>query len=186
MKFIPKRFYSILYHLTGWMFPDSYLYLNILGKKKHIKLGLYYRRFLISNIIQNCGKEINIERFAKISKNISIGDYSGIGKKCSVAPYTTIGKHVMMGPEVIMYSRNHNIGRTDIPMCEQGFKDFEPISIGNDVWIGRRVIILPGVNIGEGSVIGAAAVVAKDIPPYSIAVGNPAKVIRNRKTSSNK
>lgn len=180
MRVIPKRVYSILYHLTGWMFPDSYLYLNFFGKKVHVKIGLYYRRFLVRNIITNCGKNINIERFAKFNKNISIGDYSGIGKNCSVAPYTSIGNNVMMGPEVIMYSRNHNIDRIDIPMSKQGFKDFEPIKIGNDVWIGRRVIILPGVNIGKGSVIGAAAVIAKDVPPYSIVVGNPGKVIRNR------
>ena len=181
MTLIPKRFYSILYHLTGWVLPDSYLYVNLFGKKIHIKIGLYYRRFLVKNIISECGDNINIERFAKFNKNISIGDNSGIGKKCSVAPYTSIGNNVMMGPEVIMYSRNHNISRTDIPMCEQGFKEFEPITIEDDVWIGRRVIILPGVNIGEGSVIGAAAVVAKDVPPYSIVVGNPGKVIKNRK-----
>ena len=56
----------------------------------------------------------------------------------------------------------------------------KPIVIEDDVWIGRRVIILPGVTIGRGSVIGAGAVVAKDIPPYSVAVGNPCKVVRNR------
>lgn len=181
MKFIPKKIYSVLYHLTGWIFPDSYLYITIFNKKIHVKLGLYYRRFLVKNIIKNCGNKINIERFAKFNKNISIGDYSGIGKNCSVAPFTKIGKHVMMGPEVIMYSRNHNIDRTDIPMTDQGFMDFDPITIEDDVWIGRRVIILPGVTIGEGSVIGAGSVVAKNIPPYSIAVGNPVKVIRNRK-----
>jgi maltose O-acetyltransferase len=181
MKFIPKKIYSVLYRLTGWIFPDSYLYITIFNIKIHVKLGLYYRRFLVKHIINNCGNKINIERFAKFNKNITIGDYSGIGKKCSVAPFTKIGKHVMMGPEVIMYSRNHKIDRTDIPMADQGFMDFNPITIEDDVWIGRRVIILPGVTIGKGSVIGAGSVVAKNIPPYSVAVGNPVKVIRNRK-----
>jgi len=179
------KIFSILYRLTGWIFPDSYFYLNIFGKKIHVKLGLYYRRFLVKNIINDCGTNINIERYAKFNKNITIGDYSGIGKNSSVAPHTVIGNHVMMGPEVIMYSRNHNIERTDIPMRVQGFKDFDPIKIGNDVWIGRRVIILAGVTIGDGSIIGAGAVVAKDIPPFSIAVGNPARVIKNRKNNSN-
>ena len=52
------------------------------------------------------------------------------------------------------------------------------ITIGNDVWLGAGVIVLPGITIGECSVIGAGAVVTKDIPPYSIAVGNPARVIK--------
>ncbi len=176
-----RRIYSITYHLIGWMLPDSYYSLRLFGKSYHIKLGLYVRRFLASHMIDYCGKNVNIEKGAKFNRHLSLGNNSGIGYKSSVAPYTTIGDNVMMGPEVVMYSRNHNIDRTDIPMCQQGFKDFEPIIIGNDVWIGRRVIILPGVNIGDGCVIGAGAVVAKDLPPYSIAVGNPAKVVRNRK-----
>ena len=52
--------------------------------------------------------------------------------------------------------------------------------IGNDVWIGQNVTIMPGVNVGDGCIIGANAVVAKDIPPYSIAVGNPARVVKRR------
>jgi len=179
-----RKFYSIPYHLIGWLLPDSYYYLRLFGRRYHIKLGLYVRRFLANHMIDDCGKNINIERGAKFNRNISIGDNSGIGYKSSVAPYTKIGDNVMMGPEVIMYSSNHNIDRIDIPMCQQGFKDIEPIIIGNDVWIGRRVIILPGVTIGDGCVIGAGAVVAKSIPPYSIAVGNPAKVIKNRKNIS--
>lgn len=176
-----RRVYSITYHLIGWLLPDSYYYLRAFGKSYHIKLGLYVRRYLASHMIDNCGKNVNIERNAKFNRNISIGDNSGIGSKSSVAPYTKIGDNVMMGPEVIMYSRNHNIDRIDIPMCEQGFQKAKPITIGNDVWIGRRVIILPGVTIGDGCVIGAGAVVAKDIPSYSIAVGNPARVIKSRK-----
>jgi len=176
-----RRIFSITYRLTGALFPGSYFYLNIGNKKIHIKLGLYYRRFLVSNILENCGKNINIERFAKFNRNIIIGNNSTIGKNSSVAPYTKIGDNVLLAPEIIMYSKNHSISRTDIPILEQGFDDFKPITICNDVWIGRRAILLPGITIGEGSVIGAGAVVAKDIPPYSIAIGNPVKVIRNRK-----
>ncbi|MCQ3914431.1 MAG: hypothetical protein MJ201_01250 [Mycoplasmoidaceae bacterium] len=52
--------------------------------------------------------------------------------------------------------------------------------MGNDVWIGQKAVILPGVKIGDGAIIGAYAIVAKDIPPYSVAVGNPAKVVKKR------
>ena len=74
----------------------------------------------------------------------------------------------MMGPEVVIYTSGHRYDRTDIPMMEQGGTEPEPVTIGNDVWIGRRAMIMPGVHIGDGCVVGAGAVVTKDIPPYSV------------------
>lgn len=65
-------------------------------------------------------------------------------------------------------------------MRKQGMTEIRPVHIEDDVWIGARVCILPGVTIGKGSVIGACAVVSKSIPPYSVAVGNPAKVVKTR------
>ena len=70
-------------------------------------------------------------------------------------------------------------------MATQGFSDLAPVIIEDDVWIGARAIILPGVIIGKGSVIGAGAVVAKSIPPYSVAVGNPARVVKTRTDKEN-
>ena len=65
-------------------------------------------------------------------------------------------------------------------MMDQGFEEERPVTIGNDVWIGDRVIILAGVEIGDGCIIGAGSVVTKSIPAYSIAAGVPCKVIRSR------
>ncbi len=65
-------------------------------------------------------------------------------------------------------------------MDQQGFAEEKPVVIEDDVWIGSRVTILPGVTIGRGSVVGAAAVVTKDVPPYSVVAGNPAKVVKTR------
>ena len=65
-------------------------------------------------------------------------------------------------------------------MREQGTSEQKPVLIGNDVWLGRRVLIMPGVHIGDGCIIGAGAVVTKDIPPYSVAGGVPAKVLKSR------
>lgn len=185
MKSVSNRFCSILFHLTANLFPDSYYYLNIGKHSFHIKIGLKYRRFLAEHILAHCGKEVNIERHAHFNRNISLGDCSGIGSHCHIGGNTFIGNYVMMGPEVIVYTQNHRFDRTDIPMCQQGFQESEPVHIGNDVWIGRRVMIMPGVTIGDGCVIGAGAVVAKDMPPYSIVVGNPARVVRNRLNSRN-
>lgn len=86
----------------------------------------------------------------------------------------------MMGTDVTIITRNHRFDRTDIPMMEQGFEEERPVYIGNDVWIGDRVLILPGVHIGDGSIIAAGAVVTKDVPPYSIVAGVPARKIRDR------
>jgi maltose O-acetyltransferase len=66
-------------------------------------------------------------------------------------------------------------------MDQQGFKPEEPITIGNDVWIGARVTILPGVKVGDGAIIGACSVVTKDVSRYAIIGGNPAQVIKLRK-----
>jgi maltose O-acetyltransferase len=62
----------------------------------------------------------------------------------------------------------------------QGYKDSQPVVIEDDVWLGARVIILPGIRVGHGAVIGAGAIVTKDVPPFAICVGNPARVIRYR------
>lgn len=177
------RFYSITYHLVGSLLPTSYFRLRIFGYSFHVKVGLLVRRFLCRKMITSCGDNVNIDKYAKFNRSLNIGNNSGIGYRCQVGPSTIIGEDVMMGPEVVVYTRNHATDRVDIPMCKQGFKDIEPVFIGNDVWIGRRVIILPGVTIGDGCILGAGSVIAKDIPAYSVVIGNPAKIIKNRKIS---
>lgn len=124
---------------------------------------------------------MNIEKGAVFSSSVELGDYSGIGVRAQIGGRTIIGKHVMMGPDVNIYVRNHMFNRTDIPMDQQGYSDDRPVIIGDDVWIGARVIILPGVHIGTGSVIGAGAVVTKDVPDYAVVGGNPAHILKMRK-----
>lgn len=139
------------------------------------------RRTLVKGFINYGEKKINIQRRAILSRDISIGDYSGIGAYSIIGKGTIIGKHVMMGEQCFIYTRNHIFSRTDIPMIEQGMDSFEPVIIGDDVWIGSRVTILPGVRIGMGAILGAGAVVTKDVPDYAVVGGNPAKVFKFRK-----
>ncbi|MBT0770058.1 sugar O-acetyltransferase [Kineosporia sp. J2-2] len=87
----------------------------------------------------------------------------------------TIGDHVLLGPKVGLYTSNHAF---DARERRQGACFARPITIGDDVWIGGGVTVLPGVTIGDGAVIGAASVVLKDVPPHTIAAGNPARVRR--------
>ncbi len=93
----------------------------------------------------------------------------------------TIGNHVMIAPGCVLLSKNHEHSRTDIPMSLQGETEDQPVTLQNDVWLGRNVLLMPGVCIGEGSIIAAGAVVTKDVEPYSIVGGVPAKVIKKRK-----
>ena len=132
------------------------------------------------HILGECGKDVNIERNAYFTPDVKIGDHSGIGINCELYGPVTIGEYVMMGPEVVIYTSQHEFGRTDIPMQEQGKTPTMPVTIGNDVWIGRRAIIMPGVTIGNGAIIGAGAVVTKDVPDYAVVGGVPAKVIKMR------
>jgi len=89
----------------------------------------------------------------------------------------TIGDDVLMGPNVILRASNHKYILKDIPINKQGHVG-EMIIIEDDVWIGSNVVILPNVSIGKGAIIGAGAIVTHDIPPYALAVGIPARVIK--------
>ena len=116
----------------------------------------------------------------QLGGGIFIDSGSGLGVNCRVHGPLHIGKNVMMGPDVTILTHTHNIERTDIPMGQQGMRVAEVV-IGNDVWIGMRVIIMPGVKVGDGAVIGAGAVVTKDVPAFTVVGGVPAKIIKYRK-----
>lgn len=111
---------------------------------------------------------------------ISIGSGSGLGVNCSVHGPLRIGDNVMMGPEVTILTHTHNIERTDIPMGQQGMRVAEVV-VDNDVWIGMRVVIMPGVKVGNGAVIGSCAVVTKDVPDFAVVGGVSAKIIKYRR-----
>ena len=90
----------------------------------------------------------------------------------------SIGNKVLMASDITIVSENHSVNpEAELPYMKQKLR-VAPVTIGDNCWIGDKVIILPGVNVGEGCVVGAGAIVTKDIPPYSIAVGNPARVIK--------
>ena len=146
--------------------------------------GEYFKLFravLANAFVEHCGRNVNIEPNSYFNLSLSIGDNSGIGQYSEINGKVKIGDNVMMGPHCIIYTRNHKTTCTEIPMILQGFDRYKPVEIGNDVWIGGRVTILPGVKVGDGAIIAAGAVVTKDVPPYSIVAGNPASVKKYRK-----
>ena len=172
MRKIKLLFGRALYLFASHL-PASFSWINV-GQKQ-------IRAFCGKLILAKCGKNVNIEKGAEFPSSVELGDYSGIGIRAQINGKVIIGKHVMMGPDVCIYVRNHTYDRTDIPMDLQGFSPERPVIIGDDVWIGTKVIILPGVIIGQGSIIGAGSVVTKDVPEYAVVGGNPAHIIKMRK-----
>ncbi len=110
--------------------------------------------------------------------NIRLGTNVYMNFNCVILDIcpVTIGNNTMFGPAVQVYTAAHPV---DAAERRSGLEFGAPITIGSDVWIGGGSIICPGVTIGDRSVIGAGSVVTKDIPPDSIAVGNPCRVIRS-------
>jgi maltose O-acetyltransferase len=146
-------------------------------------IGKYARTMACRPLLLSCGRNVNIERLADIGfhPTVRIGNHSGIGVR-AVVTHADIGDDVMMGPDFVYSPVNHVFHRTDVPMRSQGLSPVLRLTIGNDVWIGRRVMVMPGVRIGNGAIIAAGAVVTKDVPDFAIVGGVPAKVIRYRNT----
>jgi len=94
-----------------------------------------------------------------------------------------IGDNVLIGPGVMIWSQNHRYQRADIPITDQGY-DYAKVTIEEDVWIGARSIILPGVHISKGAVVAAGSVVTRSVAPYTVVAGVPARPIKSRTSSS--
>ena len=161
-----KKIYYLLYSLLGKWLPES----------RHLHLAKHIRNFFGKRIIKNAGININIEHGSCFTPELSLGDYSGIGVHCELYGEITIGKKVMMGPEVVFYTQNHKHD-LNVPFMEQGYEKM-PISIGDNVWIGRRVMFMPGSSLGNNVVVAAGSVVTKQFPDNVLVAGIPAKVIR--------
>jgi maltose O-acetyltransferase len=143
------------------------------------------RQFFFRYYFCSLGKNVLFAAYSRFNKpmNVVIGDNVAVSRgvlvTCSGQTQVKIGNDVLIGPYVVIRTDDHVFDRIDIPIRLQGHKGADVI-IEDDCWIGAHAIILKGVHVGKGSVIGAGSIVTNDIPPYSIAVGAPAKVIRKR------
>lgn len=112
-----------------------------------------------------------------IASNTSVGSYCRIATNIGSIE---IGQDVFIAAYCYIGGGNHKTDRTDIPITQQGFDSKGGVTIGEDVWIGANCVVADGVTIGKGAIIGASSYVNKDIPPYAVAFGSPAKVHRIR------
>ena len=120
---------------------------------------------------------INQPFFCDYGRHIRVGRrfFANFGWTVLDEAYVTIGDDCFIGPNVSIYTACHSTQPSERNTRREWAR---PVTIGHSVWIGGSVTILPGVTIGDGCTIGAGSVVTRDIPPYSVAVGNPARVVK--------
>ena len=177
-----RRIYLLLYYGFARFLPKSTT--PLLGK-----FAKALRRFLCKRIFLKAGEKLNVEQGAYFGngRDIEVGYEVGFGRNFQCRNIRLrIGDYLMMGEDVLFQGGKHKFDNTEIPMGHQGSEGKTNLVIENDVWIGARVIVLPGCShIGKGVIIGAGSVVTKDIPDYAVVGGNPAKVLEYRNRESN-
>jgi len=141
--------------------------------------GQTLRTTMLRDFLQTIGEStVVLSPFAcdygyniRLGRNVFI-NYHCIFLDCALID---IGDDVQIGPAVQLYTATHPL---DASVRRSGLESASPIRIGNDVWIGGGAVVLPGVTIGDRSVVGAGSVVVRSVPPDSLAVGNPARIVR--------
>lgn len=143
------------------------------------KTAKRFRVFCARRFCADVAASANINRRARLGWQTKIGPHGGVGEGSVLSGEVTIGAHVTMGPNCRFITGDH-----PIPPDHGNFRDMKPthapIHVEEDVFMGASVIVLPGVRIGRGAAVGAGAVVAKDVAPGALVVGNPAREIRRR------
>ena len=138
------------------------------------------REEIIRKLFGRTGKSFLVEQpfYCDYGYNIEVGENFYANVNCVIldGAKVSFGDNVFIAPNCGFYTAGHPL---DVAQRNQGLEYAYPIRIGNNVWIGANVSVLPGVTIGDNCVIGAGSVVTKDIPANSLAVGNPCKVIRS-------
>lgn len=132
-----------------------------------------YRQFAL-------GRGSVVESYSCINNavgDVIIGDHTRIGLHNTIIGPVSIGNNVNLAQGITVTALNHNFGDATKRIDEQGVST-KPVVIGNDVWIGANVVVLPGVTIGSHCVVAAGAVVTKDVPDHTLVAGVPAKVIK--------
>jgi acetyltransferase-like isoleucine patch superfamily enzyme len=163
----------------------AWVFLTLWGIVKYLPMpfGNIFRYGVLKLFLKRIGKRSWVRDGVTFwyPKNISIGDHTSINEFVYLngAGGIDIGDYVMIAHNTSLISEDHGFEDTSTVIRKQASIRAK-ITIGSDVWIGAGVHILKGITIGEGAIIGANAVVTKDIPPYAIAVGNPARVLRYR------
>lgn len=150
---------------------------NIKNKLRRIKRAYYIRKYRLRNVSK---KFLATRGLKRVSKDILADDYSYIGPNCLIYPKVKIGKFSILANNVSILGSDHNYRIAGTPIIFSGRDELCETIIGRDVWIGAYSIIMTGVKIGDGAIVAAGSVVTKDVLPYSIYAGIPARKIKDR------
>lgn len=143
---------------------------------RDLKMRFFRFRFGLRNVHQTFYMGGN----SKIAKDLYADEYSYIGSGCVIYSKVKIGKYTMLAPEVKVVGGDHYYKNPDKPIIFSGREDELETFIGDDVWVGYGSFISRGVKIGDGAIVAAYSVVTKDVEPYTIVGGSPAKFIKYR------
>lgn len=125
-----------------------------------------------------------VHRSAKVSRDLDAEEWVFIGPRCQVSPMVQIGRYTMLAAGVNVVGDDHRWDEATVPMQFSGRPRQHVTRIGRDVWIGHGAIIRRGVTIGNGAIVGAGSVVTRDVPPYAVVAGVPARPLRRRFATS--
>ncbi len=155
------------------------------GKVQNLKIWLrrIKRKFFIWRYkIQGAAKTALLCPGSSLARDLRIGEYAYIGPRCNIAQGVVIGKYTMLANDIMIVGGDHNFRNPNYPIIFAGREERKETHIGIDCWIGAGSIIMAGVNIGDGAIVAAGSVVTKDVEPYTICGGVPAKMIKRRFT----
>lgn len=148
-------------------------------------LGMEAARPILAEIMGSVGESVYVRPpfWVDFGENIHIGAHTFVNNGLTALDVAriTIGAHCQIGPNCQLLTPTHPL---DPVLRRDGWEAAEPITLGDNVWLGGGVTVCPGVTIGENTVVGAGSVVTKDLPANVVAVGNPARVIRELGASS--
>jgi maltose O-acetyltransferase len=170
-----RRIYLVLYYLIGYNLPSHYFPFGNISTR--------FRVFLAKKLLgKDCGEHIKIQGRVLLGRfdDVTIGHHTRINDNSRLRN-VDIGSYVLIAPQVYILHSGHGYTDTSVPMLLQGETHYKKTVIEDDVWIGARSLIMPGRRVGKGAIVAAGSVVTKDIDPYSIVGGNPAKLIKYRK-----
>lgn len=151
------------------------------GARSDIRSGFKLRLTLGAQFQTGDACVLDYDTTIECSGALNLGTRVILGHHCTIGCKESIeiGDDCLFAEMVSIRDHDHNFARLDVPIREQG-ATCAPVKIGRDVWLGAKVTVLKGVTIGDGAIIGANAVVTRDIPAGAIAVGLPARVVKMR------
>ncbi len=160
-------YYGVASRLPNYSFPGGRIFnwLRVVSLKGFSKVGTNCR--IMKGVYLGNGLDVIIGDYCRINENVRLDN-------------VRIGDHCMIARDSVILGKAHETSRSDVPMEQQGNQEMEQAIIEDDVWLGLRVVVMPGIIIGKGSIVGACALVTKDIEPLSVVGGVPAGLIRHR------